>query len=284
MNYFNFSFYLNKNDYVVSTLGPGMRPPGDSDDEVTITFSDGWRKGRRGRILLDHDFLRNRGIDWLWTKGDDWFMDFDKLGVKHPGIPDKHPWLNGVERVSPETTPGHMTGIDGSIPTRGVLKFQIFKEEMTVDRNRKIFLSHKSKDKPLVREYAKTLTLIGFDPWIDEDAMVAGTPLERGLREGFEHSCAAVFFITANFKDENYLASEIDYAREELRKKGNRFQIITLKLGGDKNAAVVPPLLKTFVYKEPKTHLAALREILRALPLEVGHPQWRGHISQSGGG
>ena len=73
----------------------------------------------------------------------------------------------------------------------------------------RIFLSHKGADKPRVREYKKTLEALGFDPWLDEDAMTAGTNLERGLLEGFKTSCAAVFFITPNYVDENYLASEV---------------------------------------------------------------------------
>jgi hypothetical protein len=71
----------------------------------------------------------------------------------------------------------------------------------------KIFLSHKSADKPLVRQYKHLLVELGFDPWLDEDAMQAGAELERSLLKGFADSCAAVFFVTPNYKDENYLAS-----------------------------------------------------------------------------
>ena len=37
-----------------------------------------------------------------------------------------------------------------------------------------IFLSHKGADKTLVRSFKDTLQLLGFEPWLDEDAMVAG--------------------------------------------------------------------------------------------------------------
>jgi len=86
----------------------------------------------------------------------------------------------------------------------------------------KIFLSHKGADKPLIREFKKTLEILGFDPWLDEDAMSAGTELERALLKGFSDSCAAVFFVTPNYKDEDFLASEVDYAIQEKRKKGDR--------------------------------------------------------------
>jgi TIR domain len=68
----------------------------------------------------------------------------------------------------------------------------------------KIFLSHKGFDKPLVREFKSTLALLGFDPWLDEDAMPAGTNLERGILKGFTDSCAVVFFVTPEFKDESF--------------------------------------------------------------------------------
>lgn len=35
----------------------------------------------------------------------------------------------------------------------------------------KIFLSHKGYDKPLVRQFKTTLALLGFDPWLDDDAI-----------------------------------------------------------------------------------------------------------------
>ncbi len=92
----------------------------------------------------------------------------------------------------------------------------------------KIFLSHKSADKTLLRDFAKTLEGLGFQPWLDEDAMHAGVNLERGLLDGFEQSCAVVFFITENFLDKDYLATEVDYAIRQKRAKGDRYSIITL--------------------------------------------------------
>ena len=139
----------------------------------------------------------------------------------------------------------------------------------------KVFLSHKSTDKTMLRDFAKALGLLGFTPWLDEDAMTAGANLERALLQGFDQSCAVVFFITPNFVDENYLASEIDYAIRQKRAKGEKFAIITLCFNVDGKKGTVPDLLKTYVYKEPSTDLEALREILRALPIAVGDVRWR---------
>lgn len=139
----------------------------------------------------------------------------------------------------------------------------------------KIFLSHKGADKPSVREFKKTLELLGFDPWLDEDAMQAGTELERALLSGFSDSCAAVFFVTPNFVDENYLATEVDYAIQEKRKKGDKFAIVTLVFSKEGAKGTVPGLLHRYVWKEPSSDLEALSEITKALPVQVGPVYWK---------
>lgn len=136
----------------------------------------------------------------------------------------------------------------------------------------KIFLSHKSGDKPLVYRYYNALTAIGFDPWLDESDMPAGANLEREMLRGFEESCAAVFFITENFKDERYLASEVDYAVRQKRKKDKKFAIITLRYA---NSAPVPDLLDPYIYRDVSNDLEEFRELVRALPIELGPVRWK---------
>lgn len=141
------------------------------------------------------------------------------------------------------------------------------------DNEVKIFLSHKSSDKEeLVRRYHRTLSELGFSPWLDVEEMPAGTNLERGILQGFEESCAAVFFITENFSDENYLATEIDYATSQKRKKGSKFAIITLRFSENLE---VPPLLESYVYRTVSNDLDGLHELLRALPIELGPIRWK---------
>ena len=160
-----------------------------------------------------------------------------------------------------------------------------WRRQLSVSSGMKIFLSHKSTDKDAVTDFQKTLRYLGYDPWLDEDAMPAGTPKERGLLQGMQEACAAVFFITPSFKDDGYLATEIDYALEEKRAKNERFAIITLRLGGngDASAPQVPELLKRFIWKTPKTSLEALREIVRALPVVQRSMEWRDDVTGTDG-
>src|SRR6185437_14349999 len=125
-----------------------------------------------------------------------------------------------------------------------------------------------------------TLELLGYQPWLDEDAMPAGTTLVRGLLQGMKESCAVVFFITPSFKDEGFLNTEIDYAIAEKRDKADRFAIITLQFR-DENGAMgtIPELLTRYVWKKPTSQLDALREIIRALPVSAEAVDWRDGIT-----
>ena len=137
----------------------------------------------------------------------------------------------------------------------------------------RIFLSHKSQDKPMVKRYYQALVDLGLSPWLDEPDMPAGTNLERGILQGFEESCAAVFFITENFKDENYLATEVDYAVMQKRKKGKKFTIITLRYAGN-----VPELLKPYTWATVSNDLEGFHELLRALPVQAGPIRWKSSV------
>ena len=152
--------------------------------------------------------------------------------------------------------------------------------DMTISDSKKVFLSHKGIDKDFVLDYKETLKLLGYDPWLDEDAMPAGTSLERGLLQGMQDSCGVVFFITSSFKDEGYLEAEVNYAMQEKRKKGDKFAIIALQfVDAEGNVGIIPELLKTYVWKKPKTSLDAFQEIVRALPIVPGTVDWRNDIT-----
>ena len=105
--------------------------------------------------------------------------------------------------------------------------------------------------------------------------MLAGMNLERALQKGMEDSCAAIFFITPDYKDEKYLASEIDYAIARKRKE-EQFSIITLVCSSDNGEkGIVPNMLQPYVWEEPVNDLMALNEMLKALPIEVGEVRFK---------
>lgn len=150
-----------------------------------------------------------------------------------------------------------------------------YEEHLELQKPKNIFLSHKSPDKTLVREVALALKSVGLTPWLDEDRMKAGANLERAILQGFQDSCAAVFFVTPRFVDDGYLASEIDYALMEKRAKGDKFTIITLLIPGDDGAFGEAPVpLRPYVWKYVQP-IEILRTITEALPIQCGAPMWR---------
>ena len=127
----------------------------------------------------------------------------------------------------------------------------------------------------MVRRYMSALRTIGLDPWLDEDAMAAGSHLDHALLQGLKESCAMVFFISPNFQYDGFLKKqEIEYAIAEERERSGRFTIITILLNGAKEADI-PYLLRRFVWRAPESELEAFVEIIRGLPVRPGPPVWR---------
>ncbi len=62
---------------------------------------------------------------------------------------------------------------------------------MTID----VFLSHNSKDKPLVREVAKALRDRDLTVWFDEDDLVPGMPWVSALEQAIQNSAAVAVLI-----------------------------------------------------------------------------------------
>jgi eukaryotic-like serine/threonine-protein kinase len=58
-----------------------------------------------------------------------------------------------------------------------------------------VFLSHNSKDKPLVREIAARLAAAGLNPWLDVDELRPGLPWQDGLEQAMSTTGAAAVFV-----------------------------------------------------------------------------------------
>lgn len=131
----------------------------------------------------------------------------------------------------------------------------------------RIFLSHKGADKATVRLYYRALRSAGFRPWLDEEDMPAGINPDRGIRQGLKDSCAVIFFLTPDFKDDKFLKDEINYAKEEERQKGDRFTIISLIVPETNKSGKpnIPDLLHQYVWIQEESHLASLSKTFEAL-------------------
>jgi hypothetical protein len=229
---------------------PKLLFPSDSNDEIALRY----------RLIRSAQSQPNRifhlGVAHHQSKLSESVELFRTLIVR-PFVDDlSHRLGSAADLATPEARDAQAVPLD-RIPSSSEIK---------------LFLSHKSVDKPLVYRYYRTLKLLGFDPWLDESNMPVGSNLERELLRGFEQSCAAVFFITENFIDQAYLATEIEYAILQKRKKGKKFSIITLRYT---NASAVPGLLTPYIYKDVANDLEGFESLIRALPVELGPIRWK---------
>lgn len=227
-----------------------IRFPDDPDEELVVRFKI------LEKAASDFQYIFRIGLALGGEKKDGW-IDLFRSVVTRPLVDEiSHRLGNAAELASPDVRALQAVPLE-RIPSSNKIK---------------IFLSHKSTDKPIVCKYYNALKEVGYDPWLDEPKMTAGSNLERELLRGFQESCAAVFFITEDFKDERYLATEIDYAVIQKRKKGKKFSIITLVYS---NTASIPDLLTPYIYKNVSSDLEGFFEIVRALPIELGPIRWK---------
>lgn len=227
--------------------------PEDSDQELALRYQVLRSAANDGNLIFQ------LGIAHHQDKRDGWIEFFRTVVVR--------PFM---EELS------HRLGEAANLATPDARTVQAVPlERIPSPKETKIFLSHKSVDKPLVNRYFNALKTVGFDPWLDESNMPAGAHLERELLRGFEESCAAVFFITDNFRDEKYLATEVDYAILQKRRKERKFAIVTLRYT---NAAPVPGLLTPYIFKDVANDLEGFTALIRALPVELGPLRWKADV------
>ncbi|MNF65498.1 TIR domain protein [compost metagenome] len=73
----------------------------------------------------------------------------------------------------------------------------------------KVFLSHSSKDKSVVRPVASYLESQGFKVWLDEWEMTPGDSLIEKISEGIEESDKLVVFLTPDSIESNWVKNEV---------------------------------------------------------------------------
>jgi len=245
-----------------------------TEDGITISLPIFHRATTKEASKIIAEVLAENSVEWLRLDRGAWLFRSDKFKDFFPGY-ETESWLSGDFELEMDHDIRRERVFDRE-EDRTYVKFVITPEIVREKMERKIFLSHKGVDKPVIRRFKAALEVVGFEPWLDEEAMVAGAELERALLAGFKSSCAAVFFVTPNYVDSGYLATEVNYAIQEKRRKGDRFSIVTLVLADSEGkVGAVPELLKSYVWKSPATELEAFIEIVKALPLQLGPTVWK---------
>lgn len=92
-----------------------------------------------------------------------------------------------------------------------------------------VFLSHSSKDKPLIEEIAFELINEGVDVWLDKWEIENGDILDEKINQGITESCFVILFLSSNSLKSSWVQKELN---ETLTREGreNKKYLLPVKL------------------------------------------------------
>ena len=130
---------------------------------------------------------------------------------------------------------------------------------------RDIFISHSSKDKPiLVRKLVSELRSLSLDVWLDEDVILSGDNILEQIEKGIEKTLCVALILTPAFFQSNWTSLEIGLARAQ---KEN-CNIIPILSGIDvADIAQTFPFLLTqkYILLEPSNVSSTSNEIVKTI-------------------
>lgn len=110
----------------------------------------------------------------------------------------------------------------------------------------KVFLSHSSQDKPLVRELYKRLSQDGFSVWLDEKELLPGQDWEREIQKAVERSDVVLVCLSnQSVTKEGYIQKELRFALDiTLERPESSIFLIPIRL----NECEVPRRIRNWHY------------------------------------
>ena len=76
------------------------------------------------------------------------------------------------------------------------------------------FLSHKTKDKPLMRTFANGLKFLGYETWLDQLDMPMGASLEGALKTSVENCDCLIAWLNEEYMSSDWCRAELLYAKQ----------------------------------------------------------------------
>lgn len=78
----------------------------------------------------------------------------------------------------------------------------------------RFFLSHKTKDKPIMRSFKNGLEFLGYQTWIDESNMGMGAYLKQALKTSVEKCDCLIAWLNEEYFKSDYCKAELLYAKQ----------------------------------------------------------------------
>lgn len=115
-----------------------------------------------------------------------------------------------------------------------------------IEKKKKVFLSHSSKDKDIVDVYYNEIQKAELKTWYDKEEIIAGDSITSRVNEGLKECDLGVIFLSENFlsKHSGWTEAECNYFINS-RMKNNK-TLIVVNLGV--NYEDIPPLLQDYLY------------------------------------
>lgn len=79
----------------------------------------------------------------------------------------------------------------------------------------RFFLSHKTKDKPLMRTFQSGLRFLGYDTWLDKTNMPLGADLQGALKSAIDGVDCLIAWLNKEYFESTYCKDELLYARKQ---------------------------------------------------------------------
>lgn len=115
-----------------------------------------------------------------------------------------------------------------------------------IEKKRKVFLSHSSKDKDIVDNYFNELQKSEFKAWYDKEEIIAGDSIPSKINEGLKECELGIIFLSNSFlsKNSGWTESECNYFINTRMNKNKILIVVNLELEPDD----IPPLLQEYRY------------------------------------
>ena len=131
---------------------------------------------------------------------------------------------------------------------------------------KKIFLSHSSKDKPIVDLYFNELQKTEIKVWYDREEIIPGDSITSKINEGLSECELGVLFMSDNFlsKHSGWTEAESNYFISARMKNTKSLIVVNLGVALDN----IPPLLQDYLYIDAKSD-KAVNELIRAVTKQL---------------
>ncbi len=124
-----------------------------------------------------------------------------------------------------------------------------------IEKKKKVFLSHSSKDKDIVDVYYNEIQKAELKAWYDKEEIIAGDSITSKVSEGLEECELGVIFLSDNFlsKHSGWTEAECNYFINRRMKKNKALIVVNLGVDYDN----IPPLLQDYLYIDANSGKAA---------------------------